>query len=99
MSDLERICTRRAALYAELATLDLELAKALEALDRPKEADAVLSLSEAAAFMGEPAATFRRRSEYGKALVSRPTERRRRYSRAELDRIKADRLESSRAGA
>jgi hypothetical protein len=55
----------------------------------------VLLLPAAAAFMGEPVSTFRRRGEYQKALVSRPTERRRRYSRHVLERIKRDRLEAS----
>jgi hypothetical protein len=57
---------------------------------RPKE-----SLQEAAEAMGEPASTFRRRPEYLKALISRPGERRRRYSRAQLERIKTDRLEAN----
>lgn len=42
--------------------------------------------------MGEPPETFRRRLEYRKALLSRPGERRLRYSRAGLERIRRDRL-------
>lgn len=98
-ADLLRICSRRAVLLRELADLDLELAQAITAREAPGEPDAVFSLDEAAAFMGEPASTFRRRPEYGKALVSRPTERRRRYSRVALDRIRSDRLEANRVGA
>ena len=41
----------------------------------------MLSLKEAAEYMGEPVSTFRRRREYRKAKVSRPGERRLRYSR------------------
>jgi hypothetical protein len=93
-ADLRSICTRRAALLRELADLDLALVGAVEDQERPTlaEPDVVLSLEEAAAFMGEPASTFRRRPEYLKALISRPGERRKRYSRVELERIKADRL-------
>ena len=91
-ADLQRICARRAEILRELADLDLAMAGAIEAREPPAEPDAVLSVPEAAAYMGEPVSTFRRRPEYVKALVSRPTERRRRYSRAALDRIKLDRL-------
>jgi hypothetical protein len=94
-SDLSRICNRRAELLRELADLEAEFGRALEAAE-PAPADAVLSLQEAAFYMGEPASTFRRRTAYLRALVSLPTERRRRYSRAELDRIKNGRLESAR---
>jgi hypothetical protein len=63
----------------------------------PHSADAILTLAEAAAYMGEKPGTFRRRHEYRKALVSRPGERRRRYSKAVLDRINADRLAANSA--
>lgn len=94
MSDLSRIFARRAALLRELADLDVELGRVLEDRSRatPREPDAVLSLEEAALHMGEPVGTFRRRGDYLKARVSRAGERRLRYSRAVLDRIKADRL-------
>jgi hypothetical protein len=92
-----RICRRRAELLRELARLDEELARALEAAPDPEERfrDATLDLSGAAAYMGEPKETFRRRLDYRKAIVSREGERRLRYSRAALDRIKADRLAAS----
>jgi len=66
-----------------------------EGREQPEEPDTVLSLAEAARFVGEPASTFRRRLEYRKALVSRPTERRKRYSRAALERLKQERLKAS----
>jgi len=93
LSELVRLCARRASLLRELADLEIELGRAFE--PGMEEPDAVLPLKEAAAFMGEPVSTFRRRPEYCKALISRPTERRRRYSRAALERIKQDRLETS----
>jgi hypothetical protein len=93
-SDLGRICARRAGLLRELADLEAELGRALEAAE-PELADAVLSLPEAASYMGEPVSTFRRRPDYLRALVSKPTERRRRYSRVELERIKRGRLEAA----
>lgn len=89
MTEASRICARRAALHRELAELDEELGRALASRDAD---DAVLSLKKAARYMGEPTETFRRRGEYLKARVSRDGERRARYSRAELDRIKRDRL-------
>jgi hypothetical protein len=93
---LARIYARRAALQRELAELDLELAEVVvAAAPAAQEADAVLSLAEAADFMGEPPSTFRRRPEYLRALLSRPQERRKRYSRAALERIKRERLEAN----
>jgi len=94
-SALSRICARRAELLRELADLEAELGRALEEAVEPEPADAVLSLPEASVYMGEPVSTFRRRPDYLRALVSKPTERRRRYSRAELERIKHDRLETA----
>jgi hypothetical protein len=93
VTDLSRICTRRAALLRELAGLEEELGRAVaEALPTSSPNDEALGLAKAAAFMGEPPETFRRRLDYRKALISRPGERRLRYSRAKLDRIRADRL-------
>lgn len=57
-----------------------------------QEPDVALGLREAATLFGEPVETFRRRLEYRKALLTRPGERRLRYSRAELERIRRDRL-------
>jgi hypothetical protein len=91
-SEVLALCSRRAELLRELADLELELARALDARDRRPEPDSVLALHEAAALMGEPVSTFRRRLEYRKALISRPTERRLRYSRAMLEAIRKDRL-------
>lgn len=89
---LAEIFARRAALLRELADLDQRLAAVLEEAMRPVVPDAVLGLKEAAAFLGEAPATFRRRLEYRKALLTRPGERNLRYSRVELERIKKDRL-------
>lgn len=96
-AEVFRLCSRRAELLRELAELEIQLGRAFESAARPpaEAADAVLLLPEAAAFMGECTSTFRRRVEYAKALVSRPTERRRRYSRAALERIRQDRLAAS----
>jgi hypothetical protein len=91
-ADISRIFARRAELLRQLADLDVELGRAVsEALPR-SPADEALGLALAAAFMGEPPETFRRRLDYRKALISKPGERRLRYSRAVLDRIKRDRL-------
>lgn len=57
-----------------------------------EEATRALDLGEAAAMFGEPIETFRRRLEYRKALLTRPGERRLRYSRDVLERIRKDRL-------
>lgn len=81
-------------LLRELADVDEALGCALEA-PPPAPADEALGLGAAAKFMGEPTETFRRRLDYRKALLTRPGERRLRYSRAELDRIKRDRLASN----
>jgi hypothetical protein len=95
-SHLSRICARRAELLRELACLEEALGQAVaEALPTSPPSDEALGLGEAAAFMGEPPETFRRRLDYRKALLRRPGERRLRYSRAELDRIKRDRLASN----
>jgi hypothetical protein len=99
VTELARICARRAELLRELAGLEEELGRAVaEALPSSPPNDEALGLAKAAAFMGEPSETFRRRLDYRKALVSMPGERRLRYSRAELDRIKRDRLASNSAG-
>jgi hypothetical protein len=45
--------------------------------------------------MGERPETFRRRLDYRRALISRPGERRLRYSRMELERIRRDRIASN----
>jgi hypothetical protein len=75
------------------AEVMLDAARPVLVPEPPKsEEDAVLNLREAAEFMGEPVETFRRRPEYLKACLRRPGERRLRYSRAALGRIKADRL-------
>ena len=93
MNDLPSIFTRRAELLRELALLEEGLGRAIgAALESDSPADEPLDLPAAAAFMGEPSETFRRRLEYRKALLSRPGERRLRYSRAELERIRRDRL-------
>lgn len=61
----------------------------------PDEETDVITLQEAACLMREPAGTVRRRLEYRRALVSRPGERRLRYSRHKLEEIRRDRLEAS----
>jgi hypothetical protein len=86
------ILAKRADLTRQLAALDDALAIALREVQRPEEPDRVLSLTEAASHVGEPVSTFRQRLYYRCALVSGPTERRLRFSRHALDRIKADRL-------
>ncbi|MGH9367262.1 MAG: hypothetical protein ACRD3M_06280 [Thermoanaerobaculia bacterium] len=90
MTDLPALFARRAALLRELAGLEEALGGALG--PPASAADEALPLAAAAALMGEPASTFRRRLDYRKALLSRPGERRLRYSRAELERIRQDRL-------
>jgi hypothetical protein len=81
-----------AELHCELAALQECLAITLRDAERPEEPDRVLSLSEAAAHVGEPVSTFRQRACYRRALVSGPHERRLRFSSRALDQIKADRL-------
>ncbi len=80
LAELER--ARSEALLAAVAPLPTP----------PRPSDETLSLKAAAAFMGEPVETFRRRLDYRKALLRRPGERRLRYARAELERIRGDRL-------
>jgi hypothetical protein len=74
------------------AQADIILALIAPRTSAEAEADTAMSLPEAAALMGEPVSTFRRRLDYRKALLTRPGERRLRYSRVALDRIKRDRL-------
>jgi hypothetical protein len=99
--DAPGIFARRAALLRELAELEEDLGRAVaEALSReaPSEVprdDEGLGLVEAARFMGERPETFRRRLDYRRALISRPGERRLRYSRMELERIRRDRIASN----
>ncbi len=91
--DLPRLFARRAELLRELAGLEEALGGALgDALRPDPRADNALSLAEAARFLGEPVETFRRRLDYRKALLTRTHERRLRYDRAELERIRRDRL-------
>jgi hypothetical protein len=98
VTELARIYSRRAALLRELAELEEALGRAVSETLRaspaavPAAPDETFSLAQAAAHLGEPPETFRRRLDYRKARVSRPGERRLRYSRAELDRIQRDRL-------
>jgi hypothetical protein len=94
MSPLPGLFARRAELLKELAATEAALAEAFAAKAEPEAADEVIGLEEAAALMGEPPSTFRRRPEYLKAKVSREGERRLRYSRAALERIRADRLDA-----
>jgi hypothetical protein len=86
------ILSKRADLTRQLAALDEALAIALRSAQTPENPDQVLSLVQAAAHVGEPASTFRRRLVYRRALVSGPAEKRLRYSRAVLDDILAGRL-------
>jgi chromatin segregation and condensation protein Rec8/ScpA/Scc1 (kleisin family) len=96
MTELARICSRRAELLRELAELEESLGRAVsETLCPEPTVDETFSLAEAAALMGERPETFRRRFEYRKALLTRPNERRLRYSRDALERIKRDRLASN----
>src|SRR5262249_13649663 len=84
-TDLAGLFSPRAVLPRELAGLEEALGGALgEALRPEPVADEVLLLPAAAAYVGEPVETFRRRLDYRKALVTRPGERRQRYSRAAL---------------
>jgi hypothetical protein len=87
---LVSIFGRRAALLRELASLEERLSSALADL-RPVIPDEELELKDAAQLMGEKPSTFRRKPEYLKARLRRPS-RRLRYSRAALERIKLDRL-------
>lgn len=92
-ADLPRLFARRAEILRELASLEEALGGLLgEALRHEKAPDEALTLPAAAALLGEPVETFRRRLDYRKALLRRPGERRLRYSRAALERILRDRL-------
>ena len=95
MADVGRLFARHAELLRELAALEERMGGELEVALRPPVIDDTLNAEQAAAFLGEPVETFRRRLEYRKALLRRPGERRLRYSRAELERIRRDRLSAS----
>lgn len=99
MIDLPGLFARRATLLRELASLEEALGQAFGERLRPEAADDALSLQAAAAFMAEPVETFRRRLDYRKALLRLPGERRLRYSRAALERIRQDRLAANGAVA
>jgi hypothetical protein len=90
---------RRAELLRELAAVDEALAVTFCDTQKPLPPveDRGLTLPEAARLFGEPPETFRTRLEYRKALISKPGQHRLRYSRAELERIKADMLAANRA--
>lgn len=93
MADVAPLFARRAALLRELASLEESLGTALGDALRPAVVqDETLTAKDAAAFLGEPLETFRRRLDYRKALLRRPGERKLRYSRAELERVRQDRL-------
>lgn len=93
--DLPALFARRAALLRELASIEEAVGDAFAVEAVPEPRDSVIGLPEAASLMGEPVSTFRRRPEYEKAKVSRPGERRLRYSRVAVERILRDRLGSS----
>lgn len=101
VTEFARICSRRAALLRELAELEESLGRTVAealSLQAPREAphdDEGLGLVEAARFMGERPETFGRRLDYRRALISRSGERRLRYSRREVERIRRDRLASN----
>jgi hypothetical protein len=92
VSPLAGLFKRHAELLREIASLEEALDAAVAETVKPEPLDETLTLQEAARLMGEPPETFRRRPEYLKARVSRDGERRLRYSRLELDRIRRDRL-------
>ncbi|MDQ5871813.1 MAG: hypothetical protein M3547_06350 [Acidobacteriota bacterium] len=93
MPEIGRLFARRAELLRELATLEEELGRVVGLALAPVPApDAALSLAEAAAFVGEPVESFRRRHDYRRALLTRPGERRLRFSRTALERVLRDRL-------
>jgi hypothetical protein len=91
---LGQIYARRAELLRELAATEADLAAALAqpAVAPSPAGDEALDLTAAAGLFNEPPNTFRQRLEYRKALISRPGERRLRYSRVALERILMDRL-------
>jgi hypothetical protein len=96
-ADVRAILAERAELGRRLAELDERLAAALggsETADR--DGGRILTLTEAAAHVGEPVSTFRRRLVYRRALVSAPREKRLRFSLAVLDEILTGRLEEIR---
>lgn len=97
MADQAPLFARKAELLRELAILEEAIGAGLDvALKADRTRDEALSLPAAAALMGEPAETFRRRVDY--RLLGRPGERRLRYSRSELERIRRDRLAGNVAG-
>jgi hypothetical protein len=96
-ADVAALLAEQARLFRAQADLSERLAEALAlraggTSEASAEADAVLGLSEAAKLVGEPPSTFRRRQCYRAALVSRPHELRRRYSRKALEKLIAERL-------
>jgi hypothetical protein len=96
MIDLPALFFRRAELLRELARLEETLGGALgDALRPDQHEDEALTLTDAARLLGEPVETFRRRLEYRKALLSRRGERRLRFSRVALERIRNTRLETN----
>jgi hypothetical protein len=95
MSDLRHLYARKAELLRELADLEVQIPDAIVAATAPQPPDEVLGLDDAAKLMNEPAGTFRQRPCYRRALVSGPRERRLRFSRRALERIKADRLRAN----
>jgi hypothetical protein len=97
VTELFRLLSRRAGLLREVADLDLELARVLDAREAVADVEG-LSLEEAARYLGEPKETVRRRPEYLKARISAEGARRLRYSRRELERILADRLAGNALG-
>jgi hypothetical protein len=91
--NLPRLFARRAEILRELAGLEEALGGLLgEALRPARATDEALTLPAAAALLGEPVETFRRRLDYRKALLRLPGERRLRYSRTVLERILKDRV-------
>jgi hypothetical protein len=95
---LSALFAKRSHLLRELASTEDQLALLLDGLVRPESTDEALTLKEAAKLFGESPHTFRQRLEFRKALISRVGERRLRYSRAELERIKRDRIAANAVG-
>lgn len=89
VAEAARLGARASGRIAVLEALTAAFAAPVAPDSGPDEG---LSLPEAARVMGEPPETFRRRLEHRKALLRRPGERRLRYSRSELERIRRDRL-------
>ena len=93
MAEVGSLFAQHAELLRQLAAIEERIGAALDAIPASAPAaDRTISLYEAAAMMGEPPETFRRRLEYRKAQVSRPGELRLRFSAAEVERIRRDRL-------